>query len=882
MKKLLLISIFLAFVASMNAQTITAGLNGAQLRNAINAKHTALSDSLAFMADSIVAHTTSIQLRLLKSDTTSMLANYARNGELNTALSAYLAKTDTATMLEPYALTSELGDAGTSISDVQDEIADSLNALRPLYVAVADTASMLDPYAKLSDLTDGGISLGAVQEEIADSLNAFRVINVVGDGTVGPFFDGTEDGGQILYFYGDNGFWTALQGGAPTANRIYRLPIAALPSAGTTSLLNIDEYGNMGFVASTSKLSVSDTATMLTPYALTSELGDAGLTEAEVSGIVHDSIADLINGGTELSDVAVMIADSTGNAPGNYVTRKALADSIAANIGGATGFIPNGGTLTLDGDDITFTSSEDGSYALPAGGGNLTIMSQVQGWISDSLDKAIMIVDSTGTSPGNYVTRKALVDSIAAAGIGTGVSMVDVQNEIADSLNAIRSASIAGIALEDSTGYAPGNYVTHTQLDAFSGGSWDSTYIHYRVDSLVTVIDGLNTQISNLWNALEALGDFDLSAPAFLSAELGSFSDSIVVVLMDTTDVRQDSVPLTSAFTLWAGATQHGIEAVDISYDTLFIALDSAGVYGTVYTLDYTKGYPALQDSTGNETSSWTARSVTNSFGEPIGMDSDVETYISGLATPLSTEYTEALNTFVVSLKDSLNISSLSSVFDAMWIMDNETSEAAVRNLVERDNDMTIVAGMTFTQYLGFNGNGTTQYLNTNFVPSTDGVNYTLNNASFGIYSRTNVSESSIDMGCIDDMTGYGDCEIGIRVAGLSDRCAGKLNTESDTYVGFTGNTSSIGMFMVTRNGSAYTDLTLYIDKTANTTRGGTGSTNSLSPNAVFIGAFNEGGPQLPSTRQYSFAFIGKHITADMRDDIVDCYAAYRTAISEL
>jgi hypothetical protein len=33
-KSYYLISIFLAFVASMNAQTITAGLNGAQLRNA--------------------------------------------------------------------------------------------------------------------------------------------------------------------------------------------------------------------------------------------------------------------------------------------------------------------------------------------------------------------------------------------------------------------------------------------------------------------------------------------------------------------------------------------------------------------------------------------------------------------------------------------------------------------------------------------------------------------------------------------------------------------------------------------------------------------------------------------------------------------------------
>jgi hypothetical protein len=40
------------------------------------------------------------------------------------------------------------------------------------------------------------------------------------------------------------------------------------------------------------------------------------------------------------------------------------------------------------------------------------------------LDKAIMKVDSTGTSPGIMSQWKALVDSIAAAGIGTGVSMV--------------------------------------------------------------------------------------------------------------------------------------------------------------------------------------------------------------------------------------------------------------------------------------------------------------------------------------------------------------------------------------------------------------------------------------------------------------------------
>ena len=78
----------------------------------------------------------------------------------------------------------------------------------------------------------------------------------VGDCTSGACLDGTSDGGTIIYLYGPNGFWQALQAGASTANRSWRLPIDAVPSAGTTRLMNMDEYGQMGFV---------DPATYLTP-----------------------------------------------------------------------------------------------------------------------------------------------------------------------------------------------------------------------------------------------------------------------------------------------------------------------------------------------------------------------------------------------------------------------------------------------------------------------------------------------------------------------------------------------------------------------------------------------------------------------------------------
>lgn len=361
MKKFLITIIFLLSCIGVFSQTtIPPASTWTPARNIINANFENVYDSIAanrlrvnVLNDSILAHVTAINLRLLKSDTTSMLANYTRNGELNAALAAKVNVSDTAAMLANYALTSELGDAGTSIGDVRDEIADSLNVLRPLYVAVADTASMLDTYAKLTDLSEGGIGIGAVQDEIADSLNVLRAAVTVGNGTKAPYFDGTQDGGQILYFYGDNGFWTALQGGAPVANRSYRLPIAALPSAGTTSLLNIDQYGNMGFVGATSFVYAADTASMLTNYIarsdtasmlanylLASELSLVETRQDSIIAVLADSVnieallqidfeTDTL---ADLSEVRLRVlrADSLDV----FVTPSQLSDSLDAVVAG--------------------------------------------------------------------------------------------------------------------------------------------------------------------------------------------------------------------------------------------------------------------------------------------------------------------------------------------------------------------------------------------------------------------------------------------------------------------------------------------------------------------------------------------------------------------
>lgn len=556
----------------------------------INGTLDSVEVTLGDYGDSITAHRTAINLRLLKSDTASMLGNYTRNGELNSALAAKVNVSDTAAMLSPYALTSELGDIGTVLSTDDfdagfvtlwagpDSIRgtpnltftndNTLTVSGNVYLGGISTyfgttsatgslksraaggpalinreASETTPvfsvnqsystsgiggtqgtavgfiingssrfmsYATYNDskvslytpaatssfagfrlphgtapsspingdlwTTTGGlfvhvnsstdtlatqeyarqyggtgtVTVSDVQDEIADSLNVLRAAVTVGNGTKAPYFDGSQDGGQILYFYGDNGFYTALQGGAPVANRSYRLPIAALPSAGTTSLMNIDEYGNMGFVASTTYAptanptftgvqKVSTTDTLATKaYARSVGGGDIAILETRVDSIV-DVLADTANLETvlqidldtdtlaDLSEVRLRLAIADTSAMlTSYITRGDTASMLAnyallSEISEVSidSLNLNGGSLTLTGDDkLTFETNGIASYSLPAGGGNLMIQSATQDMISDSLDvirdmimdslllrsEGIFVFGAGGGNPGDTVT----------------------------------------------------------------------------------------------------------------------------------------------------------------------------------------------------------------------------------------------------------------------------------------------------------------------------------------------------------------------------------------------------------------------------------------------------------------------------------------------
>ena len=95
-----------------------------------------------------------------------------------------------------------------------------------------------------------------------------------------------------------------------------------------------------------------------------------------------------------------------------------------------------------------------------------------------------------------------------------------------------------------------------------------------------------------------------------------------------------------------------------------------------------------------------------------------------------------ALDTFITTLKSD----GVWALLDAIWLpATNGDSDFATYNLKDPDSyQLTKVNSPTFTSLQGFSTDGSSSYLNTNFNPSTNGVNLSLNAASIGVYMRIN------------------------------------------------------------------------------------------------------------------------------------------------
>lgn len=338
-------------------------------------------------ADTTAIDTTSlsdrIDLKLNFADTSVMLTPYINRADTSTMLSNYLKVadiigklniSDTATMLSTYILESEVNSDYIAISDTSTMLTN--------YINKADTATMLSNYALLSEI--GGVG---VYVEVSDTST--MLTNYILESEVSSDYVANTDTATMLANYiltsEVNATYAnkALSNLASVAINTHLLP-ASSGSANLGSALlpfgSIYANGTVSLPSTTSIGSVSSTE-----IGYVNNVTSAIQTQFNATKTRIDSIVTVLADTANIETLLQIDFDTD--------TVASLSDVRSLAGSGVVGITLNSGTLTLTGDagtadDITFYTNGDGSYNLPAGGGNLTIMSEVQGWINDSLDKA--------------------------------------------------------------------------------------------------------------------------------------------------------------------------------------------------------------------------------------------------------------------------------------------------------------------------------------------------------------------------------------------------------------------------------------------------------------------------------------------------------------
>lgn len=104
----------------------------------------------------------------------------------------------------------------------------------------------------------------------------------------------------------------------------------------------------------------------------------------------------------------------------------------------------------------------------------------------------------------------------------------------------------------------------------------------------------------------------------------------------------------------------------------------------------------------------------------------------------MSVQPTNARKALIDALITSLKSAGVWAKLDVLWIPAAHDSQAGRLNWKSPGTfTLAEVSSPTFTTDRGYTGNGTSSYLTTGWIPSTNGVNYVRDNASLFAWSRT-------------------------------------------------------------------------------------------------------------------------------------------------
>lgn len=228
-------------------------------------------------------------------------------------------------------------------------------------------------------------------------------------------------------------------------------------------------------------------------------------------------------------------------------------------------------------------------------------------------------------------------------------------------------------------------------------------------------------------------------------------------------------------------------------------------------------------------------------------------------------------NQFVLDLK-AAGLWTIMDVLYVFWTNVGDHNFACLNWKSPTTFQITEVSSPTFTNLQGFNGNGTTSYLNTGWKPGTNGVNFTLNDAAISHYGVNNTQDAGREYGC---QTATASTRSWLTTRNAADSAnAVSLN---GTSVVSNASTDSSGMWINTRNGSLAADNDLYREGTL--FDNSNSASGTVSTTDMYIGAHNNNGTAANfSARQIAFFAAGANMQSGSRfTDLGTAFNTYKS-----
>jgi hypothetical protein len=234
----------------------------------------------------------------------------------------------------------------------------------------------------------------------------------------------------------------------------------------------------------------------------------------------------------------------------------------------------------------------------------------------------------------------------------------------------------------------------------------------------------------------------------------------------------------------------------------------------------------------------------------------------------LSLTEKNAVNTLVLKIKSD----GIWTKMKAIYPMVGASAAACAQNLKSSSFTGSFTAGWTFSSS-GVTGNGTSAYLNSNFIPSTNGLSYNDNHISF--YSRTSAQAGATqfyEMGSTTSISSDLYSLWTLRNTDTAGYDSGNFTSNRITFA----NTNGQGFYC----GTALSSSSKYFKNGINQATK-TLSATSISSINVYIGGFNDNNTTtFYSQKQCAFASMGLGLTDTEASNFYTAVQSFQTTLS--